>query len=251
LNTWTHLTATYDASTLRLFVNGVQVGSQTTTGALLTSTGALRIGGNSIWGEHFAGLIDEVRIYNRALSQAEIQADMNAPVGSPLSVSESLATVADSVQLTAESVRPVFDEAVVRWRALGASAEDLEFLNDLQVRIADLSGDQVGLAAPGVLWLDVDAAGHGWFVDVTPETDEEFVPDGVSSPAAGKVDLMTVIAHELGHLLGFEHSNGGDLMLATLPLGVRRIPAAAAADTVGNGPQMGFDDYFAEFGDGA
>jgi len=40
----------------------------------------LRFGGNSIWGEYFQGLIDEVRIYNRALSQSEIQSDMNTPV---------------------------------------------------------------------------------------------------------------------------------------------------------------------------
>ena len=39
--------------------------------------GALKIGGNSIWGEYFQGDIDEVRIYNRALTATEIQADMN------------------------------------------------------------------------------------------------------------------------------------------------------------------------------
>jgi hypothetical protein len=51
------------------------------TGAIKTSTGALRIGGNSIWGEWFAGQIDEVRVYNKALTAAQIQADMTAPVG--------------------------------------------------------------------------------------------------------------------------------------------------------------------------
>jgi len=45
------------------------------------STGALRIGGNSIWGEWFAGQIDDVRIYNKALTQSSIQTDMNNPVG--------------------------------------------------------------------------------------------------------------------------------------------------------------------------
>jgi hypothetical protein len=45
-----------------------------------TSTQPLRIGGNSIWGEYFSGAIDEVRIYNRALSAAEIAADMNTPI---------------------------------------------------------------------------------------------------------------------------------------------------------------------------
>src|SRR5207248_9607110 len=39
-----------------------------------------RIGGDSVWGEYFDGLIDEVRIYNSALSQSEIQTDMNTPV---------------------------------------------------------------------------------------------------------------------------------------------------------------------------
>ena len=48
---------------------------------LLTSTGVLRFGGNSVRGEYFAGRIDEVRLYNRALAATEIQADMAAPIG--------------------------------------------------------------------------------------------------------------------------------------------------------------------------
>ena len=82
LGVWTHLAATYNNSNLNLYVNGNLVRSVATSGALLTSTGVLRIGGNSVWGEFFQGIIDEVRIYNRALTQAEIQADMNTPVGS-------------------------------------------------------------------------------------------------------------------------------------------------------------------------
>ena len=39
-----------------------------------------RIGGNGVWGEFFQGRIDEVRIYNRALSAAEVQTDMNTAV---------------------------------------------------------------------------------------------------------------------------------------------------------------------------
>ena len=40
-----------------------------------------RIGGNAVWGEWFAGLIDEVRVYNRALSGPELQGDMTRAVG--------------------------------------------------------------------------------------------------------------------------------------------------------------------------
>jgi hypothetical protein len=57
------------------------VASVNRTGPIATSTGPLRIGGNSLWGEFFQGRIDEVRVYNRALTPAEIQTDMNTPVG--------------------------------------------------------------------------------------------------------------------------------------------------------------------------
>ena len=54
--------------------------SRATTGAFGTSTGALRIGGTSTASAFFDGLIDEVRVYQRALPQAEITADMNSAV---------------------------------------------------------------------------------------------------------------------------------------------------------------------------
>jgi hypothetical protein len=50
-------------------------------GSLATSTNPLQIGGDSIYGQYFAGLIDEVRVYNVALTAAQIQADMAAPIG--------------------------------------------------------------------------------------------------------------------------------------------------------------------------
>ena len=80
VNAWTHLASTWDGTTLRLFVNGVQAGTRAVSGTLRTSTGVLRIGGTAVWSEWFAGRIDEVRVYNRALSVVEIQGDMTRPV---------------------------------------------------------------------------------------------------------------------------------------------------------------------------
>jgi hypothetical protein len=79
-NVWTHLAGTYDGSMLRLYRNGVEVARKAQSGPIATSSGVLRIGGNSLWGEFFKGRIDEVRIYNRALSLSEIKADMNTSV---------------------------------------------------------------------------------------------------------------------------------------------------------------------------
>jgi hypothetical protein len=50
------------------------------SGAIRATTGVLRIGGNAIWDEWFPGRTDEVRVYNRALPAADIQADMSRPV---------------------------------------------------------------------------------------------------------------------------------------------------------------------------
>ena len=89
LNTWTHLATTWDGSTLRLYVNGVQTGSTAVAGTLGTSTGPLRIGGNGIWKEFFKGLIDDVRVYDHALSATAITSDMQHPVTAATSQSQT------------------------------------------------------------------------------------------------------------------------------------------------------------------
>ncbi len=120
LNAWTHLAATYDGATEKLFVNGVQVDSEAHTGSIEVNTGnpePLYIGGSSSgWGPSFAGTIDEVRIYNRALSGAEIQADMQLPA---VNVTVSPA----SVELSAFGTQQFTANAAVRWSlspAIGA-----------------------------------------------------------------------------------------------------------------------------------
>jgi glucose/arabinose dehydrogenase len=80
LNAWSHLAATYDGATIRLYVNGNQVASQAAAGSITTSSSPLYIGGNAMWGEHFAGRIDEIRIYNTVLNASQIQQDMATPV---------------------------------------------------------------------------------------------------------------------------------------------------------------------------
>jgi hypothetical protein len=81
INKWTHVAATFDGSNLRLYINGTQVRVLAFSGNIQTSARGMYIGGSSVWSnEGFAGIIDEVRIYNRALSASEISTDMNTPV---------------------------------------------------------------------------------------------------------------------------------------------------------------------------
>jgi uncharacterized repeat protein (TIGR03803 family) len=74
-NQWTHLAGSYDGTALRIFVNGVQVNSGGLSGALLPSSSPLNLGRDpSNTNRLFDGFIDEVSIYDRALSSNEIAA---------------------------------------------------------------------------------------------------------------------------------------------------------------------------------
>ncbi len=68
---WSHVVGTYDGTTRRLYVNGVLKDEDNDPGLSLSSSAKFKIG---YYSGYFNGLIDEVRIYNRALSEAEIKA---------------------------------------------------------------------------------------------------------------------------------------------------------------------------------
>jgi hypothetical protein len=65
---------------MRIYIDGALVGTRSQTGAVVATSGALKIGGNSVWGEWFAGQLDEMRIYNRALTATELTSMMTTPI---------------------------------------------------------------------------------------------------------------------------------------------------------------------------
>ncbi len=76
INTWTHVALTYDGATMIMYKDGAPAASTSASGALMladsSSNESCLVGANTQWGEHFHGIIDELQVYNRALSASEI-----------------------------------------------------------------------------------------------------------------------------------------------------------------------------------
>ena len=129
-----------------------------------------------------------------------------------------------AVPLTQAQLAPVVQQAIADWAATGADVSQLE---SVPVRIGALDGNLVGWTDATGITLSADAAGWGWYTgSADPFTVAE--PDGLHAPAdsaaAGEMDLLTVVEHELGHELGYVDNTSGGVMDGTLPTGTRRSP---------------------------
>ena len=130
---------------------------------------------------------------------------------------------------------PILATAISRWTASGISNTEANLLNSVTVSVVDLPTGMLGETVDNRVYVDITAAGLGWFVDSTPNDDFEFdiavsTTERVASagsPAASGIDLLTVLMHELGHVLGFADvttDSTGPLMSASLLQGTRRLP---------------------------
>lgn len=87
-NTWYHLVGTYDHNAVKIYLNGVPLVTNVVGPATIrNSSSTLRISKDDNLNGPFAGRIDDARIYNRALTAAEIAslcAGPNPPVNKPM-----------------------------------------------------------------------------------------------------------------------------------------------------------------------
>ncbi|HYH54218.1 MAG TPA: LamG domain-containing protein, partial [Solirubrobacterales bacterium] len=90
-NVWAHVAVTYDGSHMRLYLDGELIDTNPTAVANMPSSGPLQIGCADIFNEHFQGLIDEPRLYNRALGAGELQQTMTT--GFPIAITEAATEV--------------------------------------------------------------------------------------------------------------------------------------------------------------
>ena len=185
---------------------------QLTEGDELATLTGQTTGGSALTGT------DRIRIVGTLLADAGVEGNL-------------------STALTTKDLEAITSAAQAVWAAETESriAPSLEFV------VADLPAGVLGVAEllprtldpsspSGRITLDVNANGVGWFIDDTPLDHSEFSSHATGGslfamphmPAANRYDLITVVNHEVGHLLGLGHDRDG-LMAPVLELGVRRL----------------------------
>jgi hypothetical protein len=174
------------------------------------------------------------------VNNGTITAPLLAALGGVAAASPAQAASTGDYHLTQAELDSVVAAAIAQWAAAGASASELAALRATVFSVVDLSDNIIADEGQGHIRIDIDAAGHGWFVDPTPNDNSEFthaqnaagtdlLTDSTSA-AAGHMDLLTAVSHELGHVLGLADTTTAsavhDLMYIDLVDGERRLPDA-------------------------
>jgi hypothetical protein len=127
--------------------------------------------------------------------------------GSNLLAAEAALMTDRASTLTQAELDAVAVTAMSEWiDTLGDGDPRLAGFGSVRITTADLAGDALGYAEGLSIWIDSNAAGYGW------------------SGQGGSMDLVTVVGHELGHVLGFGHDAEHAVMDERLAPAVDRRP---------------------------
>jgi hypothetical protein len=177
---WHFAVGTYDGQNLKLYVDGILVATTSTTASVYYGSGGVAIGrdGSNNAG-YFNGIIDDVRIYNRALSADEVRQIYKARVFTRSFVVENVNRDANQNIVTAGGTEDPSTQKItikVNWSlAAGSSQLNLveyltRFRNEV-TRFTDWSG-QEGVAGP-----------------ITTPDSNFFSQSGISTSTAGEIKL--------------------------------------------------------------
>jgi hypothetical protein len=137
LNQWNHFSLTFDGSVAKMYVNGILGETKPKgIGTWQNRTNAATIGQGYINnGFPFIGKIDDVRVYNRALSATEVKQLYNQTAGSKMSASPNVATTTSSGITATKSTNSLNQGLVGYWTM---DNRDIDWTNN---KMIDRSGN--------------------------------------------------------------------------------------------------------------
>ncbi len=155
--------------------------------------------------------------------------------------SQSLPAPSGDMNLTQAALERVVEAALERWTASGLTPEQSALIHSMKFEVASLPGSSLAETGSDGTRVDDDAAGNGWWMDTAVGDERMFgtaisptrrVADPSAGPA-GRLDLLSVVLHEIGHALGLEDTYAGwdrdSIMFGNLTQGERRLPGPGQA----------------------
>jgi hypothetical protein len=141
-----------------------------------------------------------------------------------LTVSGTASGSQPATELTLASADAAIGAALGWWQREGA---DRTILGGVSFVVTDLADELLALAAGNTVYLDTDAAGFGWSLDAYGRDD-------------GRIDLTSVLIHELGHVLGFDHDDADTIavMQENLDPGTRYVLGKMSTDPIQTAPAI-------------
>ncbi len=171
-------------------------------------------------------VLKNVPILGRVISAVDpSNADQLAPVQTGSSI--------DAAFIASQSFTDLVNTAKTNWQAVVGNELVSQYLSNLNFQAIDLNSSvssnltdtALGYATGNVtdgfnIALDNTASGYGWY---TAQAD---------TVGVGEIDLLSVLMHEMGHILGVTHADvsNADLMTDIINTGERRLPQAGSYD---------------------
>ena len=102
------------------------------------------------------------------------------------------------------------------------------------ITIADLPHGVAGAVdSHARIQISRNGGGMGWYLDAQPDTSSEYAMNSIGTlgiaqepEAQNRLDLLTVVIHEMGHILGLnDQPTDSGIMSGYLPVGIRRLPS--------------------------
>jgi hypothetical protein len=166
------------------------------------------------------------------LSQGQLSLKHVHVVGSKAPAGRNGPSPGPGAPLSQGALHWALDEAFTWWVQAGINPFEQAEIKDALLIVGSPGRGKLGHTTGNVITLSPTAVGYGWYVDAYFGS---FGPGGApiqtaaaGSPAAGSMDLATVLAHEMGHILGLRDnaSMQGDIMDPFLTPGTRWLPTA-------------------------
>jgi hypothetical protein len=154
--------------------------------------------------------------------------------------SSTITTQSDST-LTQSQLDAIASVAISDWtQALGDGDARLAAFGDVRIGIADLADGELGYTSGKSVLIDDNAAGYGWYT-------------GLVSQQSSYMDLVSVVEHELGHVLGFSHEDASRFAVMSEDLGLgERLPILSLGKEPAAAPHASpatpAFDLFAQYG---